>query len=62
MSSLWRCSVCKKAGLEEDFLFVPIDETHETVYCYECAPESALKQQWPVDEESNDDTDREEVR
>jgi hypothetical protein len=61
MSSLWRCSVCKKAGLEEDFLFVPIDETHETVYCYDCAPEDALKQHWPVDEESND-SDREEVR
>jgi hypothetical protein len=39
-----------KAGLEEDFVFVPIDETHETIYCYACAPESAMRQSWPVDE------------
>lgn len=50
MSSLWRCSVCKKAGLEEDFLFVPVDETHENLFCYDCCPEEALKQQWPIDD------------
>lgn len=60
--SLWRCSVCKKAGLEDDFIFVPVDAQHETVYCFTCAPETAMKQQWPADEEENDDTDREEVR
>lgn len=57
--SLWRCSVCMKAGLEEDFVFVPIDETHETIYCFDCAPENALRQSWPIDEETDksDDTD-----
>ncbi len=60
MSSLWRCSECKKAGLEEDFIFVPVDELHETTFCYDCAPEEALKQHWPADEEDND-SDRETV-
>ena len=60
--SLWRCSVCMKAGLEEDFVFAPIDETHETIYCYECAPEDALKQKWPIDEDGNGDSNGEEVR
>lgn len=60
--SLWRCSQCKKAGLEEDFVFVPIDETHETIYCYECAPVEALKQQWPADEDKHSDDDSSEVR
>lgn len=59
-TSLWRCSVCKKPGLEEDFLFVATDETHETTFCYDCAPEEALKQHWPADEEDND-SNREEV-
>lgn len=48
--SVGRCSVCYKTGLEEDFVYAPIDETHETIYCYDCAPEDALKQKWPVDE------------
>lgn len=47
---LWRCSVCGKAGLEDDFVYAPIDELHETVYCFKCAPEDAMKQAWPIDE------------
>lgn len=62
-TSLWRCSVCMKAGLEEDFVFAPVDELHETAYCFDCAPESALRQVWPADEEvTEDDTDGEAVR
>jgi len=61
--SLWRCSVCKKAGLEEDFVFAPIDELRETIYCYDCAPESALRQHWPADEEATEnDTSGEDIR
>lgn len=58
--SLWRCSVCMKAGLEEDFVFVATDDTHETTFCYDCAPEDSLKQKWGEDEET-DDSDREAV-
>lgn len=48
--SLWRCSQCNKAGVEDDFLWVQIDEQHEQLFCYECAPEDALKQHWPIDD------------
>lgn len=51
--SLLRCSVCKKAGTEDDFVWHAIDEQHEQLYCYECAPEDAMKQHWPVDDEQD---------
>ena len=55
--SLWRCSVCNKAGLEDGFVFVPVDDTHEDIYCFDCAPPEAMKQHWPVDEEDDNDND-----
>lgn len=56
--SLWRCSQCNKAGLEEDFVYVPVDEQHETLMCFDCAPPEAMKQHWPVDDErQNNDLD-----
>lgn len=54
-TSLWRCSVCRKAGLEEDFVFAATDELHETTFCYDCAPVEALKQDWGSEEETQGD-------
>ena len=51
--SLIRCAICHKAGLEEDFVYVPVDDQHERLMCYECAPEDAMKQHWPVDDEDS---------
>lgn len=61
--SLWRCSNCDKAGLEDDFVFVPIDELHETIFCFECAPDTAMKQIWHTDEfqDNPNDSNREKV-
>jgi hypothetical protein len=55
--SLWRCSQCHKAGLEDDFVFVPVDAQHEVIMCFECAPPEAMQQTWPVDEELEDDSE-----
>lgn len=52
--SLWRCSQCNKAGLEEDFVWFAVDEQHEQLFCFDCAPPEAMQQTWPVDEESDD--------
>ena len=52
--SLWRCSQCGKAGLEDDFVFVPVDAQHEVIMCFECAPPEAMTQHWPVDDEDGD--------
>lgn len=54
---LWRCSQCSKAGLEDDFVFVPVDAQHEVVMCFECAPPEVMKQTWPIDEELEDDSE-----
>lgn len=48
---MMRCAVCKKTGLEEDFV---VDERAGVMYCYNCAPEDALRQWWPVDDEAED--------
>lgn len=54
--SLQRCVVCKKAGLEDaDLMWVQVDELHEQLMCFDCAPEDALRQQWPVDEEQGEE-------
>lgn len=53
--SLWRCSVCNKAGVEDDFVWFQIDEQHEQLFCYSCAPEEAMMQHWPVDEQEESD-------
>ena len=55
--SLWRCSQCHKAGLEDDFVFVPVDAQHEKLMCFSCAPEDAMRQTWPIDEEEDNDSD-----
>ena len=52
--SLWRCSQCKKAGLEEDFVWHKVNEQHEQLFCFDCAPPEAMQQTWPVDEELED--------
>lgn len=51
MTNLWRCSVCKKAGTEDDFVWAPIDDTHENIFCFDCAPEEALRQTWGEESE-----------
>ena len=53
--SLIRCAVCHKAGLEDDFVYVPVDEQHEKLMCFSCAPEDAMRQTWPVDEQEESD-------
>ena len=53
--SLIRCAVCHKAGLEDDFVFVPVDEQHEKLMCFQCAPPEAMQQHWPVDDDQEAD-------
>lgn len=56
MSQLLRCVKCKKPGLEDaDLMWVATDELHEQLLCFDCAPEDALRQQWPVDEVEDDE-------
>jgi len=54
--SLIRCAVCHKAGTEDDFVWVNVDEQHEQLYCFECAPDDAMRQHWPIDDEIEDDS------
>jgi len=51
---LWRCSKCGKAGLEDDFVFSPVDETHETIFCFDCAPPEAMQQEWAKESDDED--------
>lgn len=49
-----RCEICKKIGLEEDFLFVPDDDLKEVPICYDCATEDQLKLKWTIDDADED--------
>lgn len=53
--SLIRCATCHKAGLEDDFVYVPVDDQHERLMCFDCAPPEAMKQYWPFDDEQEND-------
>lgn len=42
------CSICKKIGLEENFIFIQTDDVrgYEVPICFDCATEEELKMQW----------------
>jgi hypothetical protein len=60
-----RCSICKKIGLEEDFIYPPTDEKYEVPVCFDCADPEMLRLEWDEnvqptgDENADDGTDAE---
>jgi hypothetical protein len=52
------CSICKKLGLEENFIFVQTDDVrgYEVPICFDCAPEEEMKLKW---DNPTDDTPQE---